>query len=122
VPVITGADASTKRRWKGGEMRAVRDSRFRFVPWSVLALAWIGSVIVEQVLFGNSVGCELSPGGSVFGEAGWSGFPLGRTCTWLVDGATVVDRPALIELLIPVTLMVWLVTLLRAPSAPRVSA
>jgi hypothetical protein len=102
-------------------MRALRDPRVRFLPWSVLALAWIGSVVAEQVLLGDTVGCELSPGGSVFGEAGWSWFPLGRTCTWLIDGVPVVDRPALTELLIPATLVTWLATLLRAPTVPRAS-
>jgi hypothetical protein len=99
-------------------MRAARDP----LPWSVLALAWVGSVVAEQLLFGNTVGCELSPGGSVFGDAGWSWFPLGRTCTWSIDGATVVHGPSLTELLIPATLAVWLVTLLRVPRAPRVPA
>lgn len=120
--VITGEDASTRRRCEGSGMRAVRDPRLRFLPWSVLVVAWIGSIVVEQVLFGDSIGCELSPGTSVFGDAGWSWFPLGRTCTWLIDGVTVIDHPSLIELLIPATLLVWLVALLRAPGTPRVSA
>jgi len=103
-------------------MRAARDPRLRFLPWSLLALAWIGSVVAEQLLFGSDVGCELSPGSSVFGDAGWSWIPLGRTCTWSVDGATVIHGPSLTELLIPATLAVWLVTLLRVRRAPRALA
>ena len=97
-------------------------SRLRFLPWSLLALAWIGSVAAEQLLFGSDVGCELAPGSSVFGDAGWSWIPLGRTCTWVVDGATVVHGPSLTELLIPATLLVWLLTLLRVPRALRMPA
>lgn len=103
-------------------MRIVRDPRLRFLPRAALALAWIGSVAVEQLLFGGPVGCELSPGSSVFGEAGWSWFPLGRTCTWSVGGVEVVDSPSLTELLIPATLATWLVTLLPAPATHRVPA
>lgn len=110
-PIITGEDVPTPRRCEAGGMRAARDPRLRFLPWCVLALAWVGSVLAEQVLFGDTTGCELSPGSSVLGDAGWSWFPLGRTCTWLVDGLTVTDRPSLTELLIPLTLAVWLVTL-----------
>lgn len=100
-------------------MRVTGNSPLRFLPWSVLALAWIGSVVAEQVLLGDSIGCELSPGRSIFGEAGWSWFPLGRTCTWLVGDIAIVDRPSLTELLIPATLIVWLVTLMRAPVTRR---
>ena len=120
APILSEEDVLARKCWKGCRMRVIKDPRF--LLWSVFALAWIGSVITEQALFGDSVGCELSSGTSIFGEAGWSWFPLGRTCTWLIDGVTVVDHPSLTELLIPATLLAWLVTLLRVPGASTTPA
>lgn len=62
------------------------------VVWGLLLLAWIARLAAEA--WTGSLGCELTPGGSVFGTASWGWFPPGVTCTYpLADGATAVEGP-----------------------------
>lgn len=81
--------------------------------WLLLLLAWIARLALEASA--GSVGCELTPGGSVFGTPSWGWFPPGVTCTYpLPDGRTVVQEPPRLRWGVGAVLLLGALTLATA--------
>lgn len=55
-----------------------------YVLW-VASVVYVVACLAAPSMVGES-GCELTPGGSVYGEASRSWFPPGTTCTWELRG------------------------------------
>lgn len=88
------------------------------VVWVLLLLAWVARLTAEA--WTGSLGCELTPGSSVFGTASWGWLPPGITCTYrLADGATVVDGPPGLRWATITVLTLGGLGLLAARSAPH---
>lgn len=70
-----------------------------FVAWVASVLYVVACLAAPSVLGG--VGCELSPGNSVLGEASRSWIPPGTTCTYnLGVYGRYVSRPAPVRLVV----------------------
>ena len=84
-------------------------------------IIWLLALLAERLLYRDSVSCELPGAESVYGEPGWSWFPLGHTCTWgAADGVQVVDSPSMMTMFPMVMLGLWgLSLLLSARAASR---
>jgi len=86
--------------------------------WLLLLLAWIARLALEAGA--GSVGCELTPGSSVFGTPNWGWFPPGVTCTYLLpDGHTVVQGPPALRWLVAAVLLLGVLALATARTRGR---
>lgn len=66
--------------------------------WAVTTVGWLGLIAVERA-FKSDMTCDLVEGGSDYGDATWSWFPPGVSCTWDlqprgVDLVITEDPPA----------------------------
>lgn len=88
------------------------------VLWVTATIIWLLALLAERLLYKDSVSCELPGAESVYGEPGWSWFPLGHTCTWeAADGLHLVDSPSLMTMLPLVMLGLWGLSLLLCARA-----
>jgi hypothetical protein len=62
-----------------------RQGRALTAAWTLVALAWLGSLAAERTLFYDRTSCELVSGSSLYGRPGWGWIPPGRTCTFELD-------------------------------------
>lgn len=70
-------------------------------------VAWITSIVISYINYSISIGCPTSSD-SIFGKSGWSLFPPGQTCEWVLEsGVTASSGPQYMSLLIPIILILW---------------
>lgn len=79
--------------------------------WMAAAGGWVGLLAVERVFMGD-LSCPMSQDISEYGEATWSWFPPGVTCTWRdvsFRGSehVVVEEPPIARLGIAGALLAW---------------
>lgn len=78
-----------------------------YVLWAASLLYVLGCLAAPSVL--GSLGCELTPGSSVYGEASRSWLPPGTTCTYELRGyGPYVTHPSPARLLVVAMALVGL--------------
>lgn len=90
-----------------------------FILWCSVTALWLVGALVDRLLHSGPLSCELSEGSSVYGEPGWSWFPLGHTCMWAdVGGRSFTDHPPLMTLAPPLILALWALSLAVSRGTP----
>jgi hypothetical protein len=89
--------------------------------WALALTAWVGLLAAERVLVSPS-DCPLVEGSSDYGEASWSWYPPGVTCTWDLRprgvDLVITREPPTARVGIALVLLLWGATLVAVTLRP----
>ena len=57
--------------------------------WVLLAIVYTASIVEQR--FSRDLGCEYRAGDSIYGEARWSNWPVGRVCEFRPPAVAVPE-------------------------------
>lgn len=94
--------------------KPVERKKFDIILFGLAVAIWIGGLFIDWISHREKIDCELSEGSSIFGEPGWSWFPMGHTCTWekIPELPMITTGPSFMALIPPIILAVWGVSII----------
>jgi hypothetical protein len=99
---------------KNGEEKVVSNrpperKKFDIALFGAATITWLAGLFIDWISHQDKIDCELSEGSSIFGEPGWSWFPMGHTCTWekTPELPMITTGPSFLALIPPIILIAF---------------